>query len=113
SATLLPPARLQYSEVGARTQASPRRTPPDLLTKAALQVGALPVARLHRCGPAGLLALENLARPADFDDGAAPRPLAIVEADGGAGALQERLGDEEAEPQARGFAVPRLTTRPH
>src|SRR6476620_4344711 len=82
--------------------------------KPALQVGAVqPVAGLDRCGRAGLFALENLAWPADFDDGAALWPLAIVEADGGAGALQERLGDEKAEPQARGFAVPRLTTRPH
>src|SRR5438552_502422 len=60
-----------------------------------------------------LLSLENIAQPADFHDCPVLRPLAVVQRDGGAGALQQGLGDKEAKAQAGGFAILYLTARAH
>ena len=43
-----------------------------------------------------LLPLENIPLPADFHYCTVFRPLAVVQRNGGAGALQQGLGDEEA-----------------
>src|SRR3954464_1005294 len=43
---------------------------------------------------------EEAARPGDLNHGAFAEPTRIAEVDGGAGALEQGLGDEQAEPQA-------------
>src|SRR5215468_840603 len=59
-----------------------------------------------------LLALESRAWPADLYDGAMRWPWAVFQGDSGAGALQQGLGYEKTETQARRLAVLRLPARP-
>src|SRR5262245_61060034 len=95
----MPPTCRHYSWLAVCTQVSAR---PAFLTNAAFDLGRLPGRQgLGQGGRHHLLPLKSVPRPADPHDGAALGAWAVVQRDGGAGPLQERLGDEESEAQAR------------